>query len=139
MTSSVTDIWENGIYSRFTITLFIRVLLFIALDSLKMDFYIYHAFYARKNNAQAILSIPHRYNNKSYTILLSATLQVKVFARSPFGNQLFWFGKTFFTNQVISCKILGAMATKTVASWRIVSVRCSLERESKPYFFNNIL
>ena len=64
-----------------------------------MDFYIYHgapkAFYARKNNAQAILSIPHRYNNKSYTILLSATLQVKVFARSPFGNQLLRFGKTF--------------------------------------------
>ena len=128
-TSSVTDIWENGIYSRFIITLFIRVLLFIALESLKMDFYIYHgapkAFYARKNNAQVLLSIPHRYNNKSYTILLSATLQVKVFARSPFGNQLFWFGKTFFTNQVVSCKILGAMATKMVATWRIVSVRCS--------------
>ena len=129
MTSSVTDIWENGIYSRFTITLFIRVLLFIALNSLKMDFYIYHgapkAFYARKNNAQVLLSIPHRYNNKSYTILLSATLQVKVFARSPFGNQLFWFGKTVFTNQVVSCKMLGAMATKMVATWRIVSVRCS--------------
>ena len=32
-----------------------------------MDFYIYHgapkAFYAKKNNAQAIFSIPHRYNN----------------------------------------------------------------------------
>ena len=24
-----------------------------------------------------------------------ATLQVKVFARSPFGNQLFWFRETF--------------------------------------------
>ena len=32
-----------------------------------MDFYTYHgapkALYVRKNNAQAILSIPHRYNN----------------------------------------------------------------------------
>lgn len=79
MTSSVTDIWENGIYSRFIITLFIRVLLFIALESLKMDFYIYHgapkAFYARKNNAQVLLSIPHRYNIKSYTIMLSLSVR----------------------------------------------------------------
>lgn len=79
MTSSVTDIWENGIYSRFIITLFIRVLLFIALNGLKMDFYIYHgapkAFYARKNNAQVLLSIPHRYNIKSYTIMLSLSVR----------------------------------------------------------------
>ena len=43
------------------------------------------------------------------------TLQVKVFAQSPIGNQLFWFRETF-TDQVASSKILGTMATKMVAT-----------------------
>ena len=47
-----------------------------------------------------------------------ATLQVQVFARLPFGNQLFWFRETF-NNQVASCKILAAMATKMVETWRV--------------------
>ena len=46
---------------------------------------------------------------------MHATLQVKVFAWSPFDNQLFWFRETF-SNQVASSKILGAMATKLVAT-----------------------
>ena len=50
----------------------------------------------------------------------ASTLQVKVFAWSPFGNQLFWFTETFFTNQVTSSKILGAIATKMVSTWRVV-------------------
>ena len=50
----------------------------------------------------------------------NSTLQVKVFAWSPFGNQLFWFRETFFTNQVTSSEILGAMATKMVATWKAV-------------------
>ena len=50
----------------------------------------------------------------------ASTRQVKVFAWSPFGNQLFWFTETFFTNQVTSSKILGTMATKMVTTWRVV-------------------
>ena len=33
----------------------------------------------------------------------------KVFAWSPFGNQLVWFRETFLQNQVTSSKILGAI------------------------------
>ena len=55
----------------------------------------------------------------------ASTLQVKVFAWLPFGNQLFWFTETFFTNQVASSKILGAMATKMVTTWRVVHT-CTL-------------
>ena len=43
-----------------------------------------------------------------------------MFARSQFGNQPVWFRETFFTNQVASFKILGAMATKVVTTWRVV-------------------
>ena len=50
---------------------------------------------------------------------MGPTLQVKFFAQSPFGNQLFWFGETFFTNQVAISKILGAMVTKMVATWQV--------------------
>ena len=46
-------------------------------------------------------------------------LQVKGFAQLPFGNQLFCFRETFLANQVGSSKILGAMATKMVATWRV--------------------
>ena len=47
------------------------------------------------------------------------TLQGKGFAQLPFGNQLFCFRETFLANQVGSSKILGAMATKMVATWRV--------------------
>ena len=50
------------------------------------------------------------------TLVAIATLQVKVFAWSPFGDQFFRFSETFFTNQVASFKILGAVATKMVAT-----------------------
>ena len=49
-----------------------------------------------------------------------STLQVKVFAWLPFGDQFLWFRETFFANQVVGFKILGAMATKMVATWRVV-------------------
>ena len=43
-----------------------------------------------------------------------------MFAQLPFGHQLFWFREAFLANQVGSSKILvGAMATKTVATWRV--------------------
>ena len=54
-----------------------------------------------------------------HTTYWPTALQVKVFARLPFGNQLFWFRDTFLANQVGSSKILGAMATKMVATWRV--------------------
>ena len=54
--------------------------------------------------------------------LACSTLQVKVFPRSPFGNQLFWFREAFFTNQVTSSKIFGTMATKMVATWRVAVI-----------------
>ena len=54
-----------------------------------------------------------------HTTYWPTTLQVKVFAQLPFGNQLFWFRETFLANQVGSSKILGAMATKMVATWRV--------------------
>ena len=47
-------------------------------------------------------------------LLLETTLKVKVFAWSPFGDQFFWFRDTF-----LQFKILGAMATKMVATWRV--------------------
>ena len=50
---------------------------------------------------------------------IGTTLQVKVFAWLPFGNQLFWFWGDFFTKQVASSEILGAMVTKMVATWRV--------------------
>ena len=50
-----------------------------------------------------------------------ATLQVKVFAWLPLGNQLFWFRETF-KNQVTSSKISGAMVTKMVPTWRVAMV-----------------
>ena len=43
-----------------------------------------------------------------------------MFALSSFGNQLFWFRETFFISQVASSEILGAMATKMVATWKAV-------------------
>ena len=51
-----------------------------------------------------------------------STLQVKVFAWSP----LFWqptllVQGDLFTNQVASSKILGAMATKMVPTWRVAA------------------
>lgn len=54
-----------------------------------------------------------------HTTYWPTNLQVKVFAQLPFGNQLFWFRETFLANQVGSSKILGAMATKMVATWRV--------------------
>ena len=45
--------------------------------------------------------------------------QVEVFAWSPFGNQLFWVRETFLQIKVASSKILGAMVTKMVATWRV--------------------
>ena len=54
-----------------------------------------------------------------YCKFFTATLQVKVFAWSPFGNQLFWFWGDFFTKQVASSEILGAMVTKMVATWMV--------------------
>ena len=47
-------------------------------------------------------------------LLLETTLKVKVFAWSPFGDQFFWFRDTF-----LQFKILGAMGTKMVATWRV--------------------
>ena len=51
-----------------------------------------------------------------HNYFLQPALQVKIFTWPPFGNQLFWFRKTFSTNQVASFKILGAMATNLVAT-----------------------
>ena len=51
-----------------------------------------------------------------YCKIFTATLQVKVFAWSPFGNQLFWFKETFLLSKSPAPKILGAMATKMVAN-----------------------
>ena len=55
------------------------------------------------------------------------TLKVKVFAWSSFGDQFFWFRETFFTNQVANFKILGAMATKMVTTWRVAGYHSFLK------------
>ena len=39
-----------------------------------------------------------------YCKIFTATLQVKVFAWSPFGNQLFWFKETFLLSKFASSK-----------------------------------
>ena len=65
-----------------------------------------------------------------------ATLQVKAFAWSPFGNQVFWLREAFFTNQVASCKILGAMATKMVPTWRVGMQKSNQNRNEKQRIVN---
>ena len=45
---------------------------------------------------------------------------MKGFAQLPISHQLFWFRETFFISQVASSEILGAMATKMVATWKAV-------------------
>ena len=52
-------------------------------------------------------------------MLTGNRLQVKVFAWSPFWPPILLVSVDPFTNQVDSFKILGAMATKMVATWRI--------------------
>ena len=60
---------------------------------------------------------------QGYFVPHSATLQVKVLARSPFGNQLIWFRETFSQIKSLAPKIIGTMATKMVATWRVAEVR----------------
>lgn len=52
------------------------------------------------------------------SVIVGTTLQVRVFAQSLFGNQLFGLGILFFKSP--AAKILGAVATKMVDTWRVV-------------------
>ena len=48
-----------------------------------------------------------------------STLQVKVFAWSPIGNQLFWFRETFLQIKSPASKFYAPVATKMVTTWRV--------------------
>ena len=62
-------------------------------------------------------------------LLVLILLQVRVFAQSPFGNQLFWFRETFLQIK-LPAPNLGATATKMVATWRVVLVTYNIVTSS---------
>ena len=67
-----------------------------------------------------------------------STLQVKVFAWSPIGNQFFWFKETFLQIKSPASKFYAPVATKMVTTWRVARQMLIAIKPFNSHFLGNL-